>query len=495
MNRRLMSGAVLSAAIFVAAFAIAESPSAVTPDSDDVRIARVENGLLPPVLIKGQALVARNLKDEMAKHKVPGVSVSYFAQGKIVWARGYGFANSEAKRPVTPDTLFQAASISKPIASLAALHLVEEGKLSLDEDVNVKLKSWKVPENEFTKAEKVTLRRILTHSAGLTVHGFPGYASDEAVPAVVQVLNGEKPANTAPVRVDIEPGKIFRYSGGGFTIMQLLMTDVTSKPFPQIMHELVLQPAGMIHSTYEQPLPKALSANETMAYRADGQPVKGGPHTYPEMAAAGLWTTPTDLGHAAIEMEKEYDGQSSKILSQKMIRKMLSKQKDDWGLGVAVEGEGATLHFSHSGGNEGYRCFFVDYPVRHEGMAVMTNSDSGPQVYDEVLRAIAKEYGWPDYQPVEHAVANVDPKALESYVGTYESKEAPKATVTLHDGKLYFQAEPLGPDPQLILPDSSADFFFVEHQFTLHFDANPGAAATSVTVHVGNQNLVLKRIP
>src|SRR5437868_3860885 len=309
--------------------------AANAPDSaeQEARIARIENGLLPAVVIKGQPAPTMTVADRMKHYHVPGVSVAFFEQGQIAWTRTYGFADVAAKAPVTPETLFQAASISKPVSALAMLRLVQEGKLNLDEDVNAKLRAWKVPENEFTKEQKVTLRRIVSHSAGLTVHGFPGYASDAAVPTTIQILNGEKPANTDPIRVDSVPGTIWRYSGGGFVIMQLLLTEITGKTFPQLMRDLVLQPAGMTHSTYEQPLPRNLASSGATAYRNSDEPVTGGAHTYPEMAPAGLWTTPSDLAHAAIEVQNEYAGKSTKILLQGLMRQMLTRQKDDWGLG------------------------------------------------------------------------------------------------------------------------------------------------------------------
>src|SRR5262249_12938142 len=320
---------------------------------------------------------------------------------------------------------------------------VEEGKLSLDEDVNAKLKSWKVPDNEFTKEQKVTLRRIVSHSAGLTVHGFPGYASGEPVPTAVQVLDGVKPpANTAPVRVEVEPGQKGKYSGGGCPIMQLMMTDVTGEAFPPLMSELVLKPSGMTHSTYEQPLPQDRAALATMPYRSSGEPVKGGPHTYPEMAAAGLWTTPSDLGRMAMEVEREYHGASHRILSQSMAQQYLTRQKGDSGLGVFVEGEGAALHFSHSGGNEGYRCYFVDFPEHHQGVAIMTNSDNGGTLLNELLRSVAKEYGWPGYAVTEKELAKIEPKVLASYVGDYQEDQVGKIAVTQKDGELYLQAQP-----------------------------------------------------
>ena len=294
--------------------------------ADAERISRIESGMTGPIAIKGRPAPAYSLAERMEHYKVPGVSVAFFGNDRIVWTRGYGYADVERKTSVSAETLFQAASISKPVAALAALHLVEEGKLSLDEDVNAKLKSWKVPDNEFTKEQKVTLRRIVSHSAGLTVHGFPGYASGEPVPTAVQVLDGVKPpANTAPVRVEVEPGQKWNYSGGGFTIMQLMMTDVTGEPFPPLMSELVLKPSGMTHSTYEQPLPQDRAALATMPYRSSGELVKGGPHTYPEMAAAGLWTTPSDLGRMAMEVEREYHGASHRILSQSMAQQYLTR--------------------------------------------------------------------------------------------------------------------------------------------------------------------------
>jgi len=228
--------------------------------------------------------------------------------------------------PVTPKTLFQAGSISKPVAAAGMLALVQEGKLSLDEDVNQKLKTWKVPENEFTKEQKVTLRRLASHSAGLTVHGFPGYDVDEKVPTLLQIFNGEKPANTAPIRVDFVPGSDERYSGGGVTIEQQLMMDASGKQFPALMKETVLDKIGMNDSSYQQPLPGARAALTAGGARQDGQPVHGKWHVYPEMAAAGLWTTPTDLAKFAIEIALSKQGKSNKVLTQKTTQEMLTLQ-------------------------------------------------------------------------------------------------------------------------------------------------------------------------
>ena len=481
------------AAIRPAATAAPQKPS---DDANlNARIARIESGLLPAVTIKGQPIPAMTIADRMAHYKVPGVSVAFFDRGKIVWTRTYGFADVASKKPVTTETRFQAASISKPVSALATLRLVQDGKLSLDDNVNEKLRSWTVPENEFTKEQKVTLRRILSHSAGLTVHGFPGYAADEPVPTVIQILNGEKPANTAPIRVDVVPGTLWRYSGGGFVVMQLLLTELTGKPFPQILHDLVLQPAGMKESTYEQPLPKSLWAFAATPYRDDGQPVKGGWHTYPEMAPAGLWTTPSDLARLAIEVQSEYAGNSSKILSQAMVRQMLTHQKDNWGLGFELESPGSALRFGHGGGNEGFRCELEAYTESGQGIAIMTNSDSGGQIDSEYLSAVAKEYNWPDFHPVERSRAKIDPGQLSAYAGTYEGPDVGKLSVTLKDGKLYIQAAPLGLEPQELLPESDGVFFILSGDITFNFQKDEKGSMATLVLHVRKElTLEAKRV-
>src|SRR5215469_9349106 len=233
--------------------------------SADARLDRIVNRLLPAAIIKGQPLPFMRLPERMKYYNVPEVSIAFFDHGKVAWARGYGIADRATNSPVNPDTLFQAASISKSVTAFAALRLVQQGKLNLDEDVNLRLVSWKVPDNEFTKTEKVTLRRLLSHTAGTTVPSLGGYKTGEYMPTTLQVLNGERTSNE-PVRVDHVPGKEFRYSGGGYVIVQQLMMDVTGKSFSALMHDLVLEPLGMTNSTFESPLPKSLWPKAAQPY-------------------------------------------------------------------------------------------------------------------------------------------------------------------------------------------------------------------------------------
>ena len=263
----------------------------------------------------------------MAKRKIHGLSLAVIQDGAIVKAQGYGFIDGSGKTPVTTDTLFQAGSISKPVSALGMLALVEKERLSLDADVNGVLKTWKVPENDLTKTERVTLRRLLSHSAGLTVHGFPGYAVGTTVPTLVQVLDGNKPANTAAIRVDLLPGSKWRYSGGGYTVAQQLVIDVAGQSFPAFMHATVLKPLGMTASTFEQPLPAEKAALTATGHLPTGaRPVPGRWHIYPEMAAAGLWTTPSDLARFAIAVQDAVAARATPVISTKLTREMLTKQ-------------------------------------------------------------------------------------------------------------------------------------------------------------------------
>jgi len=370
----------------------------------EARIQRIEALVLDLPMGEKEPPLRLNLAQAMQVYNVPGLSVAVIDNYQIAWAKGYGVTETGSTTPVGTGTLFQAGSISKPVAATAALTLVEKGKLSLDEDVNQKLKTWKVPENEFTKEQKVTLRRLMSHTAGLTVHGFPGYDVDAPLPTIVEILNGEKPANTDPIRVDFVPGTKFRYSGGGVTIEQLLMIDVTGKAFPALLRETVLDKIGMTASSYEQPPPARAALTADGTYQ-DGKPVHGRWHIYPEMAAAGLWTTPTDLAKFAIEIAKSKNGKSNKVLSQQTVEEMLTPVVPQGpGLGFFVDEKNPGV-FGHNGADEGFQALLSMNWQTGNGVAIMANSDNGIAVADLVLRTVAKEYKW-DYKAGDlHALA------------------------------------------------------------------------------------------
>jgi CubicO group peptidase (beta-lactamase class C family) len=378
-------------------------------------IERIEKGLRAPVLVEGDK--TWTLEERMRLFHVPGLSVAVFRDFQIAWAKAYGFAEEAAGQRATDATLFQAGSVSKPVAAMGALKLVEEGKLSLDKDVNTYLKGWKIPENDLTRKTPVTLEMLLSHTGGLTVHGFGGYAADQKVPTLIEVLEGTPPANSPAIRVDLAPGTQYRYSGGGYTIAQLAMLDVTGETFPKLLAATVLKPLGMTQSTYDQPLPEALVGKAAAGYYEDGKVVPGKRHVYPEMAAAGLWATPSDLARFGIGLQNILRGKPGPI-SRAMAERMITGVRDGYGLGLAVaDRDGA--YFSHDGADEGFQTLFIAHKTKGYGVAIMANSDAGFKVMPELLRAIGAEYGWEGFPEAPVRLAQLSPAQLAAVAGRY----------------------------------------------------------------------------
>lgn len=403
-------------------------------------------GLRAAVQIEGEPATTFTIQERMAHHNVPGVSLAVLDDGEIAWAEAWGTADLETGEPVTTETLFQAASISKPVAALAAMSLVEDGALELDGPINAHLTQWQVPDNEFTADSAVTLRGLLSHTAGLTVWGFPGYPKDQSfapdrpVATNIEVLDGA--GNTDPVRVYRSPGIGWQYSGGGYTVMEEAVENVTERPFHEFMQERILGSAGMRVSTYQQPLPEARWPEAARAHDGEGVEVEGEWHNYPEQAAAGLWTTPSDMlrlsGHLlAILDGREADG----VVARETLESMLTAHRsgeedfDDYGLGFAVEGEGDAVSFGHGGSNRGFRAMWTVFPHRGQGMMIMTNGDRGGALAGELIRAVAVAYDWPRLKPEVRAVEHLDADALAAYSGTYDLIDDEDFSVTLRPGE------------------------------------------------------------
>jgi CubicO group peptidase (beta-lactamase class C family) len=417
-----------------AAFAASLALPAIAGDARTTRILRVTQEIPAPVLVRGESPVFTSLSARMAELRVPAVSVAVIHKGRLEWARGYGVTRWDGP-PATDRTLFQAASISKPVFALAVLRLADTGRVNLDANVNDYLTTWKIPDGPFTRRTPVTLRALLSHTAGITGQGFRGYEPTAALPTLNQILDGAPPANSSPVRVDTPPGERYRYTGGGYVVAQAALQSVTGEPQQQYLRRFLLDRLRMTRSTFEQPLPLMRSTEIALPYRADGSPVAGGPRVYPELAAAGLWTTPADLARYALHVQTAVAGHRKAIISPRMARAMLTPVLDHQGLGPQIGGSTSRKFFTHNGGNEGYRCLLVAYEDG-EGAVVMTNSDSGGVLMEEVMRSIAYAYGWPDFAPAMRTLGDVKPEALARLLGVYEFDDGSMYVVRQHSGRL-----------------------------------------------------------
>lgn len=355
-------------------------------------IARIEAPQVPD----RQGLDALTLDQVMRRFRVPGVSVAVIKDFKIDWAKGYGVADVTSGRPVRTDTPFQAASISKPVTALAAMRLVQDGRFGLDDDVNRRLKGWRVPDGPFTRSQPVTPRTLMSHTSGADDgFGFPGYEPAAPRPSVVQILDGAPPSNVGKVTFARAPYAAYKYSGGAVTLMQLLMSDVTSEDFAALMQSRVLGPLGMADSSFEQPPPESRAAR--LAHAHNGQGAHGAVpwHVYPEQAAAGLWTTPSDLARLVIEVQEATRGPKGRVLSQASAREMTAPVgTGPYAVGFAVEQRGQGWYFAHGGSNWGFRCSLVAHVRKGYGLVVMTNGDAGGGVIAEIEARVASAYGW-----------------------------------------------------------------------------------------------------
>jgi len=463
--------------------------------SRDVRMARVLADLKPEPVVPIRETSAQSLASRMEHYRTPGASIAVVDSSEIAWASGSGVRSFDAAADVTSDTPFQSGSISKPVFALAVMRLVERGVVDLDADVNQYLTSWRVPANGEWQP-LLTLRQLLSHTAGTTVHGFPGYPASGVVPTMPQVLGGVPPANTAPVIVDTVPGLAFRYSGGGTTIAQLAIMDVMTRPFPNLMRELILEPLGMTDSTYQQPPPGEFAARAAVAHPWNGVATTGGWHVYPEMAAAGLWTTAGDLAKLAVALMRALRGEPSMLpLKPETVASMLLPQLPDQregqnyvGLGWFCHDKGDDFWFGHQGGNEGFLAELKLFPARGKGAAVMINSHQGWPLGAEILNAVAREYDWPvAAKPLE----SVAMPGAAGYTGTYRNADG---FVFLVGPAMHGLAVQVHEGPPIrVSPVSDTEFRAKAVNLSIRFERSADGVISAMTVVQGGKTIIATR--
>ena len=381
---RLVLGCALILPFFFSTPGYGEEKSGACPSDSISR--QVEAGL---ALFGEQDGEIANLKDRMGHYDVPGLSIAVLHDTDCIWTAEYGIAREGT--PVGPTSLFQSASLSKPITAMAVMRLVEQGALDLDEDIQTYLTSWALPKGAHSDEKPVTIRAILSHTAGFNAHGFPGFGPNETIPTAVDILNGAAPEYSKAVVVETAPGTEWRSSGGAYTVLQVLMEDVTGIPFPQLMQGLILKPFDMRNSTFDQPLAGEDQALAAHAFDEEGKlrPT----HIYPTLAASGLWTTPTDLIKLLKNLHASYRHDTG-VLSQTSAQILMREDVEGMGLGFAVDGEGDLLRLTHGGSNKGFKAFLGSWPARGEAVVLMTNGENGGPLQHEIFRGLSGLFGW-----------------------------------------------------------------------------------------------------
>lgn len=457
----------MNAAILLCATLLAPADPAAS--GADARRGAVESHLLPAFPVEG---VGWTIADRMRHYRVPGVAVAVIRDSKIDWVRGYGVRDSTTGEPVTAQTMFQAGSISKTVNAFCAMKLVQDGKLSLDADIDDALTSWKVPKNGFTQKRKLTLELLLCHRGGVTVHGFFGYHRFGEVPTLNQVLDGAPPANSDPITVDTPPGLAFRYAGGGTTIVQRAMIDVSGRDYPSLQHDTVFVPLGMEHSAYEQPLSEARWPDHSAAHLADGEPTPGKFQIHPELAAAGLWISAEDLAKFLIEIQLALDGKSEKVLKQATVERMTQPvARGAAAFGMFVEMHDDEPWLEHGGTNVGFQNHFW-FDRNGNGVVMLTNGDLGVDLIDEILRSVAVTYGWEGFVPTPVHVLPTTRDDRSAAPGRYELADDDVLSISADGDALFAEFAP--EDRQRIFAVAERTFVTEDGRTRITFDS-PGA--------------------
>ncbi|GAB5532778.1 MAG: hypothetical protein Roseis3KO_45550 [Roseivirga sp.] len=421
----------------------------------------------------------------MFKYRLNGLSIAVINNFEVEWAKAYGVTDQVDKTPVTTETVFQAASMSKTVNAIAILKLKENTQLNLDAEVNTLLNSWQLPYNLKITDQKITLRQLLSHTGGLSTHGFNGYRNTSHLPGIIETLEGQKPANSDKVRPVMVPGKEFRYSGGGTTLSQLILTDTQNDSYEQFIEKELFQPLGLKNAFYSIQLDKYARKEMAYAHLKSGKPIKNKFNYYPESAAAGLWITPTDLASILIDLQLSLKGKPAMILSQASAIEMISPpiENDISGLGVFIEQMKEETYLQHAGSNRGFRGKFMIGSTNGKGVVIMVN---GPQtqIIEEILQSVANVYKWPGFEPINTAEISFTKADIEAYTGTFQFQ---KRTVSVSYKNDTFVMTERGKWTSQLIPLSHKSFILkdVKPQATVDFMVDKDGKVTQLITQQG----------
>ncbi|MCJ7579468.1 MAG: beta-lactamase family protein [Candidatus Aminicenantes bacterium] len=474
-------------AIFFLLFSGCDASKTLTKE----RKKTTENGLLKSIVFEGEKPERMKLSERMAYYKVPGVSISVIDNFKIEWTKGYGFTQINSQNPVTFKTIFQASSISQAVTASGVLALLAQKKMGLDVNINDYLQSWTIPDNQFTQKDKVTIRRLLSRSSGLVPLEYEGAESIENKASLKQILNGEKTENP-PAYVANIPGTELEYSEAGYAMLEILIEDLSGQSFSNFMTGVILTPLKMERSSFAAILPEHLNSDAAFGHNREGFPIKGKGRIYPVAAANGLWTTPSDLAIFTIELMSAALGRSQNVFDPELARGMLSVHIGNQGLGLFIDDEGDNLHFFIRGKNEGFSCFLVGYPVKGQGVIIMTNSENGEYLIDEILRAVSEAYDWPHFLPEIKKYFRLDASVYQLYEGLYEVNPEYQLSVSFED--YYLIIQPSGQKATRFFVENATTFFSTDPYIRIRFVLDTGGKVTGLVLKQRDFSLDAKKI-
>lgn len=460
----------LASLIFCTLFCTSKAQNKVYRKETDLKhFKNIETNLIPIYSIKGQT-GKMSVSDFLKNNNIPGLRIVFIDKGKMAWSADYGYANIEKKIKVNANTVFAGASLAKPVAAVTALHFVEKGKIDLDKDINEKLTGWKVPESEFTKTEKVTLRRLLSHTSGLDRQLWSEYLEKDSIPTFEQMLAGEKPSVDPGLRFFNEPGKAHKYSNTGYLIVGELIADVSGQSFADAVDQLVFNPCGMTNSTFQQPLPEQLRNRVATGYSGNLRPF---PHKiYPFGAAGAIWTTPDDLGKFVISLMKDYKTDSHIILSKEISKNVFNRGEGKDKLAFSLWTYKNDIVFRHTGHSLGFTSFIFGSVDKDQAVIVMSNGENTQDLFDHIQRAVAEEYQWDYFRPEFYNAVPIDNKSLKQFTGQFNWEDK-FLIITKEDDKLFilinsdrYQLIPIA-ENQFLIPEKSLKFVFPKGKGTL----------------------------
>lgn len=455
------------------------------------RIKAVENGLLKAVVFEGENPERMKIEERLAYYKVRGVSIAVIDNYAIEWAKGYGEANTEKAEAVTPGTVFQAAQLSQLLTSAATLAFLDRENFGLDRPVNEYLNTWKLPESRLTREKKISVRQILSHCSGIISLQYEGNEFLADLPTLDELLRGEK-GGYPPVYADSIPEEEMKYSEAGYAVVEKVLEDLSGLAFSDFMARTILQPLHMETSSFVRPLPEILYSKAAAGHTREGSPVEGKGNFYPVSAAMGLWTTPSELAGFAVELMKTALGLSQTVLSPDSAREMLSYQCGLRGLGPFIGDSGDNLHFYLDGKCRGFSCFVVAYPVRGQGAVIMTNSDNGEYLIDEICRALSDAYKWPHFIPEIKKYYRLDPSVYQLYEGIYEVNPEYRLNVTHED--FYLIIQPTGQAATKFFVENTTTFFSTDPYIRIRFVQDSQGHVTGLVLRQGDFKREAKKV-